>query len=354
MKSIYLRLLELSESHPDIVLAIITESTGSTPQKPGSAALFDRSGLLDGTVGGGILEGKVQALAINAISSGEIQHITFYLNRELSKGEDAICGGQVSVLIDPNPLYHILIFTEIRNCLAMKTPGILVTKINDNPGGRVTLERTWITGEKKMASILPAEADNEAREILEKGDPSYFRKIESAANGQEVTDFYFLEPVFPLPSLVIAGAGHIGKALAHIGSLLEFEVTVIDERPDLANNVNIPEAENIIVEEPGAALKNVNLADTYVVIVTRGHKDDESALKACIGSKASYIGMIGSRSKVEIMKRNFLSTGWATEEQWSRINAPIGLDIGSKTVQEIAVSIAAELVRIRRKERREA
>jgi xanthine dehydrogenase accessory factor len=87
--------------------------------------------------------------------------------------------------------------------------------------------------------------------------------------------------------------------------------------------------------------------DTYVVIVTRGHKDDAAALKPCIGSDLAYIGMIGSRNKITTMRMNFIEKGWASVEQWAKIYAPVGLDIKSQTVEEIAVSIAAQLVLIR-------
>jgi len=87
--------------------------------------------------------------------------------------------------------------------------------------------------------------------------------------------------------------------------------------------------------------------DTYIVIVTREHNHDTEALKPCIGSNAAYIGMIGSSHKVGIMKNRFLAEGWTSPEQWSRIHTPIGLSIGSKSVQEIAVSIAAQLVSVR-------
>jgi xanthine dehydrogenase accessory factor len=87
--------------------------------------------------------------------------------------------------------------------------------------------------------------------------------------------------------------------------------------------------------------------DTFVVIVTRGHNDDAAALKGCIGSKSRYVGMIGSKTKVEKMRRNFIENGWATDEQWRAIHSPVGIEINSKTVEEIAVSIAAELVLVR-------
>jgi xanthine dehydrogenase accessory factor len=147
---------------------------------------------------------------------------------------------------------------------------------------------------------------------------------------------------------VIVGAGHIGRALAHLANLLDFEVTIIDDRSEFANSDNIPEADHIIVNDIGESLKKFKKNnDTYVVIVTRGHKDDAAALKPCIGSDLAYTGMIGSVNKIASMRVNFIESGWATAEQWDTVHTPVGLDIRSRTVEEIAVSIAAQLVLVR-------
>jgi xanthine dehydrogenase accessory factor len=130
--------------------------------------------------------------------------------------------------------------------------------------------------------------------------------------------------------------------------MLDFEVIVIDDRREFANPDNLPDADHIIVKNIGEAMEVIEkTADTYIVIVTRGHKDDGVALKPCIGSDVAYVGMIGSKGKVAKMHSEFIRQGWATEEQWNRIYTPIGLDIKSKTVEEIAVSIAAQLVLVR-------
>ncbi|HDT13143.1 MAG TPA: hypothetical protein ENO03_02175, partial [Candidatus Aminicenantes bacterium] len=158
----------------------------------------------------------------------------------------------------------------------------------------------------------------------------------------------YIEPVLPLPRLIIAGAGHVGRAVARLGKLLDFVITVIDDRPEFANAANVPEADEIVVAEFGPALAGIeDTPDNYFIIVTRGHRKDAEALRAVIGREAAYIGMIGSPIKVGLMRQAFLENGWATEEQWAGIHSPIGLAIGSKTVEEIAVSIAAELVKVR-------
>ena len=179
-------------------------------------------------------------------------------------------------------------------------------------------------------------------------DPEDFMMRELVTGEDEDSILALLEPLFPSSQLVIAGAGHIGKALAHLGKLLDFEVTVIDDRIEFANKTNIPDADHIIVEDIGKAIMELGKSpDTYLVIVTRGHDDDAKALRPGINSGAAYVGMIGSKNKIEKMHRNFVENGWATEKQWSAIHTPIGLKILSKTVEEIAVSIAAELVLVR-------
>jgi xanthine dehydrogenase accessory factor len=142
----------------------------------------------------------------------------------------------------------------------------------------------------------------------------------------------------------------VGKAVAQLGSLLDFSVTVIDDRAEFANAANVPEADEIVVGEFGEAIRRIgDSPDNYFVIVTRGHQKDAEALRAAVGREAAYVGMIGSKRKIELMQCEFLESGWATAAQWAGIHAPIGVDIGSRTVEEIAVSIAAELVLVRSK-----
>jgi xanthine dehydrogenase accessory factor len=189
----------------------------------------------------------------------------------------------------------------------------------------------------------------EVRNLLSSPASALYKELDLPVPGEKQTAKFFLEPVMPLPRLVIAGAGHIGIALSHLGRLLDFEVTVIDDRKEYANPANLPDADHIIVKDIGEAMKEEKKDNnTYIAIVTRGHSHDAEALKPCIGSTAAYVGMMGSKKKVAKMHEEFIKNKWATEEQWQEICTPIGLEIGSKTIEEIAVSIAAQLVLKRR------
>jgi len=120
------------------------------------------------------------------------------------------------------------------------------------------------------------------------------------------------------------------------------------KRQKFLKKKKLPDADHIIVDEIGKAIQNFPISsDTYLVIVTRGHHHDAAALRHCINSDAAYIGMIGSIRKIKLMRKKFLEESWATSRQFDGIYAPIGIDINSKTVEEIAVSITAQLVLVR-------
>jgi xanthine/CO dehydrogenase XdhC/CoxF family maturation factor len=159
----------------------------------------------------------------------------------------------------------------------------------------------------------------------------------------------YLEPILPKPTLLIAGAGHVGAALAHYAARIGFSVAVVDDRPAFASPERLPEAEQVIVDDIVATVRRFpKNPQTYVVIVTRGHRHDAVVLREVIGTPVAYVGMIGSRRKVLTIFEEFLAEGLATPEQLAGIHAPIGLDIGALSVDEIAVSIAAELIAVRR------
>ena len=153
-----------------------------------------------------------------------------------------------------------------------------------------------------------------------------------------------IEIVEPNPTLIIAGSGHVSSSLAKLAQMLGFEIVVVDP---LAKKERFPDATQVLSDFPENNLQNLNVSsETYIVIVTR-HKDDLPTLRAALRTKAGYIGLIGSRRRVLQTFRLLLKEGF-TQQQLDRVNAPIGLDIGAETPEEIAVSIMAEVVQRRR------
>jgi len=347
MKSIYSALGRWLEQGEPIALATIIETRGSTPQIAGASAVFSKEGLLFGTLGGGTVELDAQERAVRCLAERRSLHYQFELQGLDLGAEEAICGGSVSILIDAAPLNHLETFQFLKASLLSRQTGVLISKFSPAFSNDVSISRRWLGEKAVLQGLQEKDLSFVAAEILEslrEGTPQLVRSKESGAG----ESLLFLEPLYPLPKLVIAGAGHIGRAVAHLGGLLGFEVTVIDDRAEFADSKRFPEADTVIVKDIGRAVADFAItSDTYVVIVTRGHSHDAEALRACIKSSAAYIGVIGSRRKVSLTREKFISEGWATAAQFDRVRAPIGLEIGSTTVDEIAVSIAAELVLVR-------
>ena len=158
----------------------------------------------------------------------------------------------------------------------------------------------------------------------------------------------FLEPILPSETLYFFGAGHVSQSTATIGKMLGFRVVVIDPRPEYNNSERFPEADSLIVEEYDSAFSKLNVDENgYIVIYTAGHVVDEQCLQFAVGTKAKYIGMIGSKKKASEVKERLRQKG-VSPQQLERANSPIGLGIGAETPDEIAISILAEIVSVRR------
>ncbi|UCC39876.1 MAG: XdhC family protein [Candidatus Aminicenantes bacterium] len=351
MKNIYVQLFNLLEEKRPLVFGVIVDTVGSAPQVPGASALFSSEGLIEGTLGGGLLEFDAKKKALEALDKKSSLISEFSLREDVSAEEGAICGGEVRILIDASPEEHRDAFHNLSQSLEGRQPGVLATFINKLSDKSVSLLRYWVERGEEIQPDIELQhplLQEEIKNALSEGDPKLLKIKEEQFPEKAEERLLFLEPIFPLPRLVIAGAGHIGQVVAHLGSLLNFEVTVIDDRPEFANEERLPDTDHIIVDEIGKAIQNFPVSpETYMVIVTRGHRCDADALRECITSEAAYIGMIGSRRKINLMREQFLEKGWATASQFDRVHAPIGIDIQSKTVEEIAISIAAQLAFVR-------
>ncbi len=163
-----------------------------------------------------------------------------------------------------------------------------------------------------------------------------------------VMDIY-IEPVVPTPKVFIFGGGHISLFVAKISAMAGFQVVVIDDRPQFASKERFPEAEEVIAEEFPFAFPRLKVnRSSYLVIVTRGHAYDQEVLEWAIDKEVRYIGMIGSRRKIKTVYDNLTAKG-IDAKKFQRVHAPIGLNIGALTPEEIAVAIVAEMIQERRK-----
>jgi xanthine dehydrogenase accessory factor len=201
---------------------------------------------------------------------------------------------------------------------------------------------------------VEAEVWNAARDVMQNERPRHmnFSLGQDAAYdnglicGGQLS--VFIEPVVPQPRLYIFGAGHISKSISKIATLAGFATVIVDNREAFANAERFPEADEIFAEEYEDVFPKLPIRDTsYLVIVTRGHRDDMRVMRWAVGTNAKYIAMIGSKRKVIGVVKELEKEG-IPREAFERAFAPMGLDIGAITPEEIAVSIVAEMIAMRR------
>ncbi|AGB41018.1 hypothetical protein Halha_1058 [Halobacteroides halobius DSM 5150] len=174
--------------------------------------------------------------------------------------------------------------------------------------------------------------------------------LKKVAISQETEVEIYFEPIIEEPRLLVFGAGHVAQPLAQISKMADFKVTVIDDRADMVNKQRYPQADKLVCAEFDNYLQDLKIRENdYLVIITRGHQHDYKVLREVVTSKAKYIGMIGSSRKVKILFDQLREEG-ISQELIDKVYAPIGVDIASETPAEIAVSITAEMISIRRNE----
>jgi xanthine dehydrogenase accessory factor len=243
-----------------------------------------------------------------------------------------ICGGQVNIFINPNPERYRSAFSEAIEAAERRELAGLCTVVRGEDVGRTEVLYPQMDTDGHRLAVM---------EALDSGK----EKTVELASGEAV----YVEPILPRPSLLIAGAGHVGSALAQLGALCGFEVTVVDDRPSFANRDRLPFADRVVVDDIPTYIRGARKdSGTYIVIVTRGHRNDAQCLRECVGSDAAYIGMIGSKRKIVVIYEELLREGLATKEQLLKVHSPLGLSLGDREVGEIAVSIMAELIAVRR------
>ncbi len=342
----YGALAVLLKSKKRAVLATVIEASGSTPQTAGASAVVTEAGLAAGTVGGGRVEASVLKAAKTALRTGRSRLLSFTLSHDDGEEADGFCGGRMRVLLDAAPARHAAVFEAAsRSGLRRSGTGLMAvsTRRGEGQASSVEIKRAWLPGGPAGAAAAAAGLLRLRKTMSAVWDSRRPGLVEDGAW------LRYFEPLFPRPRLIVAGAGHVGRAVARLGAFLGFEVRVLDDRPELLDARRIPEADRICAGDIAKVLRRCPAGpDTLVVIVTRGHSHDAEALRVCVRRPFGYIGVIGSQRKAGLLRQTFLEKKWASAAQWARVRTPIGLPIGSRTPEEIAVSIAAQLVAARR------
>lgn len=332
--------ISLIDRKQTFALAIVVRATGSTPQKAGAKALFERDGAIHGTLGGGCLEAEARRRAMDALDTGKPVIFDLKLDDDYGWDDGLICGGNVRVFVEPQPERHRVAIEGAGNeALVERGAFLLQIPTTENATAQ------WIP-ESEIETYSTCPGSTSLCMALKSTEPTWFK--EKNAQDEVIAEVY-VEPVEPLPTLLVAGGGHVGQAVAKLGSWLGFRVTVIDDRAVFTEAGRYPEGVRAICGEIPKEVGAFPIDNsTYIVIATRGHRHDGVVLKECIHSKAVYIGMIGSKRKAITIRKGLIEEGAAVESDFERVRSPIGLAIGARSVEEIAVSILSEIISVRR------
>lgn len=344
MEDVYREALRLIEEGKRGALATIIYQAGSSPRGLGAQMVLGEDGTAAGSVGGGRLEAMVMEGAKGVMEKGEPQKVAFYLTGKEVAETDMICGGEVEVLIEPLGREQQEIYRRLLELKEADRRGLLFTLLPTEGG---PWGKALITEGGNTISPLPDGLQGELHDFL-KDHPELWQQRKAFSLSLRRGLHFFVEPIFVEPTLYLFGAGHVAQQIAPLAKMVGFKVVVMDDRPEFANPDRFPAADETVVESFERAAERIAVDEnSYLVIVTRGHLHDYTVLKQFLGSPARYIGMIGSRRKRDIIYRKLREEGFS-EEDLSRVHAPIGLDIGAETPEEIAVSIVAEMIKVRR------
>lgn len=343
------RLLRLAEQLIDILgkdevvaLSTVFRTKGSTPRSTGARMAITRDGRVIGTVGGGCGEAEVIRASRDVLDDGRPRLVRVELTEDVTEEAEAACGGTMEVAVarwgrELVPILEVLLRAgrerkpvRLLTCTEPKTDMGAMAAQADFGSAFAGL------GETETAALLAAVPPNEAV------TPQFATQT---VDKEKFTAL--IEDYPPAPLLLVCGGGHIAMPLCRMARELDYEVTVIDDRPSFANQARFPEGVKAICTPFDQALADFRLdTRTYAVVVTRGHRHDLECIRQLLGRGAGYVGMIGSRRRVAGFFDILRASGF-TEDALAELHAPIGLDIGAETPAEIALAIMAEVTLVR-------
>jgi xanthine dehydrogenase accessory factor len=340
MRDLIQQLLHSLGDGRDVAYCRLVETRGSTPQKAGALMLVYADGSQAGTLGGGCVEAEVKRRALAVLARGEPEVARFQLDSDYGWDDGLICGGRMQVLVDPLAAGERYGYFEELAARLERGAGATEAIVFEEKRPELPLTASFLFDEEgrlaaSMRINLPERAAALVRDALK---PFSARPLPYVQAGVSYL------PALPRCRLVIVGGGHVGKAVGALAADLDFDVWVIDDRQEFVSQERFPAAQRRLCGPIEEVLPKLEITrDTYCLIVTRGHNHDEEALYHLADRGARYVGMIGSRRKIKMIFEDLRNEG-VSAEALSKVYAPLGVDIGSQTVPEIAVSICAELV----------
>lgn len=352
MESIYRDIAENLQKGEFLVLATIIKLTGSGPRGVGTKCLVKVDGSFLGTIGGGVLEATVLKKAENIFKMRLPDRLSFSLKGTDVANTDMLCGGDTEIFLEPlapEDSGAVAVFKNVSDIQKRGGSGIVAILLNTELWEKGKASRMFLGSGGQRAGSLHVEEGIEEKLAQGVGDFLKMRQgtilayRDSAGRNLE----FFVEPVAADPVLYVFGAGHVSSKIVPVASMAGFKVVVVDDRPDFADPGKFPEASKVYRYSFEGVMEKLPVDESsFLVIVTRGHIHDKVVLAQALKTKARYIGMIGSRRKVSAIFERLKEEGFS-EDDLKRVHAPIGLEIGAETPEEIAISIVAELIKVR-------
>lgn len=322
----------LEENRPAVLCTILT-SAGSAPRGAGAWMLVREDGRLLGTIGGGAVEYEAARRAAELLRSGESWRKRYVLTSGQAEDLGMICGGEVEVFFQyfaPDGRDQILPVLE-RGAALLRSG-----------------ERAWLVTAMDGAHWRWGLWDGSGSPIPGVPEERLTPLLDRRCRFAEGAPALLVQPLRPEGTVYLFGAGHVGRALAHMLALTDFRVLVYDQRREFLDRAFFPDGAQLRCGPFAGALALLPplTAEDYVVIMTPGHQGDYEILSQVLTTPARYIGCIGSRKKVAITRQRLLDDGFS-DDDIHRVHAPIGLDIGGETPAEVAVSVTAQLIACR-------
>lgn len=330
----------------EVAVATVVRTWGSAPRSVGARMAMAASGKIAGSVSGGCVEGAVFDEGVRVLASGQPRLLTFGVEDEKAWTVGLACGGTIEVFVEK---LQDAAFDALRTAIAAERPVAEVTIVrgpSELLGRKLVLEAGGAVAFR--GGGMDEVALRAAGEALQKEGNGL---VPAAVAGVE----YFVTVVSPPTRLIVVGGAHIAIALVGLARTLGFETIVVDPRQAFGSTERFPHADRLVSEWPDQALREIGLtSSTAVAVLSHDPKLDDPALLVALPSPAFYVGALGSRKTQEKRRHRLMEAGISTED-FARLRAPIGFDLGGRSPEEIALSVMAEIVAVRnRKESRRA
>jgi xanthine dehydrogenase accessory factor len=329
-------------------LATVVKTFRSAPRDPGAALAVAPDGDVIGSVSGGCVEGAVYELGTEVAADGRPVLQTYGFSDDDAFAVGLTCGGVLDIFVEPVSRQTFPELGEIAAAVERGEPVAVVTVVS-GPGAVGARRVIWGDG-RSSGSLgsqrLDAAVDDDARGLLAQGTTGIRRYgADGERLGGELS--VFVNSFAPPPRMYVFGAIDFAAAVARVGKFLGYHVTVCDARPVFATRARFPDADEVVVDWPHRFLAGVEVDQrTVIAVLTHDPKFDVPALEVALRTPAGYIGAMGSRRTHEDRVARLREAG-LTDDELARLRSPIGLDLGARTPEETAVSIAAELIQLR-------